>query len=96
MLPYSLFALLFRAVMLRGTTGFVLDGAWHHIAISVSNSPSTSPYMVFIDGEPWDPDLADSAWFLKKGISVGGALNLGWLESMGEGESESLGGLCAK
>ncbi|KYO23025.1 RING finger protein 224 isoform D [Alligator mississippiensis] len=48
--------------------------------------PSTSPYMVFIDGEPWDPDLADSAWFLKKGISVGGALNLGWLESMGEGD----------
>ncbi|XP_044848575.1 uncharacterized protein LOC123352472 isoform X7 [Mauremys mutica] len=65
------------AVMLRGTAGLLLDGSWHHLAISISSDLSASPYMVFIDGEPWEPDFADSAGFLRKGLAVGGVWNVG-------------------
>nr|XP_032628763.1 uncharacterized protein LOC116820418 [Chelonoidis abingdonii] len=65
------------SVMLRGTAGLLLDGSWHHLAISISSDLSTSPYMVFIDGEPWEPDFADGAWFLWKGLAVGGVWNVG-------------------
>ncbi|EMP26429.1 Sushi, von Willebrand factor type A, EGF and pentraxin domain-containing protein 1 [Chelonia mydas] len=73
------------AVILSGTTGLLLDGSWHHLAISISSDLSASPYMVFIDGEPWEPDFADSAWFLWKGLAVGGEWNVGQPEIVDKG-----------
>lgn len=77
--------------MLRGTAGLLLDGSWHHLAVSISSDPSARPYRVFIDGEPWEPDFVDSAWFLRKGLAVGGALNVGQLEIVDKGEPSGLG-----
>ncbi|CAM4664497.1 unnamed protein product [Caretta caretta] len=73
------------AMVLSGTTGLLLDGSWHHLAISISSDLSASPYMVFIDGEPWEPDIADSAWFLWKGLAVGGVWNVGQPEIVDKG-----------
>nr|XP_025044871.1 uncharacterized protein LOC112547246 [Pelodiscus sinensis] len=73
--------------MLRGTAGLLLDGSWHHLAIAISSDPAASPYLVLIDGEPWEPDFAASARFLQRGLVAGGELTLGCREAVDEGGS---------
>ncbi|XP_075761763.1 uncharacterized protein LOC112547246 isoform X2 [Pelodiscus sinensis] len=85
--PAGLEVWLKGAVMLRGTAGLLLDGSWHHLAIAISSDPAASPYLVLIDGEPWEPDFAASARFLQRGLVAGGELTLGCREAVDEGGS---------
>ncbi|XP_042334607.1 uncharacterized protein LOC121936433 [Sceloporus undulatus] len=74
--------------MFSSTHGFLLDGSWHHLAVSVSNTPGLPPFEVFVDGEPWEPYSATSASiFLWRGLSLGGKLSVGQLEVDSRGTS---------
>lgn len=73
--------------MFRGPHGSLLDGAWHHVAVSVSSALGVSPFEVFVDGEPWEPGYAEFSSFLRKGLPLGGALSVGRLEVNGRGAS---------
>ncbi|XP_078238759.1 uncharacterized protein LOC110087453 [Pogona vitticeps] len=86
--PWGLEFHLKGAVMFRETRGALLDGSWHHVAISVSTAPNPLPVQVFVDGEPWDPSSAGGgrrSW--KKGLPLGGTLCVGQLEIDGRGAS---------
>ncbi|KAH0615634.1 hypothetical protein JD844_005095 [Phrynosoma platyrhinos] len=67
--------------MFSSTRAFLLDGSWHHLSISVSNTPGLPPFEVFVDGEPWEPySAASTSVFLWRGLSLGGKLSVGQLE----------------
>lgn len=76
-----------RALLFSSSRVLLLDGSWHHLAVSVSNTPGVAPFEVFVDGESWQPDLSESSGFLWKGLSLGGRLSLGQLEGAHGGES---------
>lgn len=86
-----------RALLFSGTRVLLLDGSWHHLAVSVSNTPGVAPFEVFVDGETWQPDRSESSGFLWKGLSLGGRLSLGQLEGGHGGESwlSLLGMICS-
>ncbi|XP_061460446.1 uncharacterized protein LOC133373965 [Rhineura floridana] len=82
------------AVMFRGQSEFLLDGFWHHVAVSVSSTLGVPPFEVFVDGELWEPHLAEgSNSFLQKGLSLGGKLSVGQLEVDNRGTSFYVGDL---
>ncbi|XP_062815164.1 uncharacterized protein LOC103281621 isoform X2 [Anolis carolinensis] len=74
------------ATLFSGTRGFLLDGSWHHLVVSVSNAPGWPPFMVFVDGEPWEPYFtAPASVFLWRGLALGGRLSVGQLEEDNRG-----------
>ncbi|XP_025022899.1 uncharacterized protein LOC103051028 [Python bivittatus] len=81
------------AVLFSSTRVFLLDGSWHHVAVSVSNTPSVPPFEVFVDGEAWEPEASESTGFLWKGLSLGGRLSVGQLEVGHGGASFYVGDL---
>ncbi|KAJ7308064.1 hypothetical protein JRQ81_008568 [Phrynocephalus forsythii] len=82
------------ATMFREIRGNLLDGSWHHLAVSVSSAPGLPPVQVFVDGEPWEPSSAGAgSRFWKKGLSLGGTLSVGQLERDGRGTSFYVGDL---
>ncbi|XP_034292173.1 uncharacterized protein LOC117676650 isoform X1 [Pantherophis guttatus] len=81
------------ALLFSGTRVLLLDGSWHHLAVSVTNTPGVAPFKVFVDGETWQPDVSESGGFLWKGLSLGGRLSLGQLEGGHGGASFYVGDL---
>ncbi|XP_063172088.1 uncharacterized protein LOC134506037 isoform X2 [Candoia aspera] len=81
------------AVLFRGTRVSLLDGSWHHVAVSVSSSLGIPPFEVFVDGETWEPDVSESSSFLWKGLSLGGQLSVGQLQVGPRGTSFYVGDL---
>ncbi|KAJ6652004.1 hypothetical protein lerEdw1_015829 [Lerista edwardsae] len=79
------------ATLFRGPHGSLLDGAWHHVAVSVSGALGVLPFEVFVDGEPWEPGYAEFTSFLRKGLPLGGTLSVGQLEVNGRGTSFYVG-----
>lgn len=73
--------------MFSGTQGSLLDGSWHHVAVSVSSAPGYPSFKVFVDGFLWEPHCAESSSFLRKGLSLGGKLIIGQLEVGSRGKS---------
>uniref|UniRef100_UPI00109EED03 uncharacterized protein LOC114585878 n=1 Tax=Podarcis muralis TaxID=64176 RepID=UPI00109EED03 len=81
------------SVMFSGTQGSLLDGSWHHVAVSVSSAPGLPAFKVFVDGFLWEPHFAESSSFLRKGLSLGGKLVIGQLEVGSRGTSFFVGDL---
>ncbi|XP_077162736.1 uncharacterized protein LOC143822031 [Paroedura picta] len=81
------------ALMFSSTSGHLLDGLWHHVAVSVSSTPGVVPFQVFVDGESWEPDYADSTSFLHKGLPLGGTLSVGKLDVDSRGTRFYIGDL---
>ncbi|XP_070614476.1 uncharacterized protein [Erythrolamprus reginae] len=81
------------ALLFSGTRVLLLDGSWHHLAVSVTNAPGVAPFEVFVDGEAWQPDVSEGGGFLWKGLSLGGSLSLGKLEGGHGGPSFYVGDL---
>ncbi|KAM3825566.1 uncharacterized protein M6D78_015869 isoform 1-T1 [Vipera latastei] len=81
------------ALLFSSSRVLLLDGSWHHLAVSVSNTPGVAPCQVFVDGESRQADLSESSGFLWKGLSLGGRLSLGQLEGGHGGTSFYAGDL---
>ncbi|XP_075042415.1 uncharacterized protein LOC142101885 [Mixophyes fleayi] len=62
-------------VMINVTEGSLLDGRWHHMALTAP------PYSVFIDGFPLSPVYVNAPEFEKIGVPPGGSLVVGQFET---------------
>ncbi|XP_053138655.1 uncharacterized protein LOC128339115 isoform X2 [Hemicordylus capensis] len=80
-------------VLFSSTRGSLLDGAWHHVAVSVSSAPWALPSALFVDGKPWALHRAKHANVLPKGLSLGGKMSIGQLEVDSRGTSFYVGDL---